>query len=192
MMSSTDIVTEPTSVDRLIGLGSAEDHVRLKLRGTASRHPAVFTELAGFESLREYANWAPVLSNVLWLSGLMIVTSAWTSDRRLLALTAWFFVLTNWVGQDYYSPQALAYFLHLVILGLCLRWFGVATPRWGRLADCWPTVGRAVGRPTIRTGRSASRARTSSGRVTRRVARWPQDCLVATRPRSVRLLASRG
>jgi hypothetical protein len=102
------------------------------------------TELSGLGSPLAYANWAPVFFNVLWLSGLMIVSSAWTSDRRLLGLTAWFFLVTNWVGQDYYSPQALAYFLHLVILGVCLRWFGVASPRWGPIADHWPTIANAV------------------------------------------------
>jgi hypothetical protein len=105
---------------------------------------AYVTELTGLRSPLTYANWAPVFFNLLWLSGLMIVTSAWTSDRRLLGLTAWFFLVTNWVGQDYYSPQALAYFLHLVVLGVCLRWFGVAGPRWGTLADRWPAIGRAV------------------------------------------------
>jgi hypothetical protein len=35
------------------------------------------------------------------------------------------FYLTNWVGQDYFSPQAFVYGLHLVILGVLFRWFAV-------------------------------------------------------------------
>lgn len=40
--------TEPTSAERAFGLGGAEDHVRLKLRRAAERHPEVFGELAAF------------------------------------------------------------------------------------------------------------------------------------------------
>jgi len=105
---------------------------------------ALFTEAAGFQSALDFESWAPVFFNLLWLSGLLVLTSAWTTDRRLLWLTAWFFFLTNWVGQDYFAPQALVFFLHLVILGLCLRWFGVGIPRWGRFMDRWPSLGRAV------------------------------------------------
>ena len=36
---------------------------------------------------------------------------------------SWIFFISNWVGQDYFSPQALSYFIHLMILGLLLTWF---------------------------------------------------------------------
>ncbi|MBX3211696.1 MAG: metallophosphoesterase [Labilithrix sp.] len=44
------LATEPTPAERAFGLGGAEDHVRLKLRRAASRHPDVFAELAAFVS----------------------------------------------------------------------------------------------------------------------------------------------
>lgn len=44
------LVTEPTDAERAFGLGGAEDHVRLKLRRAASRHPEVFDRLAAFVS----------------------------------------------------------------------------------------------------------------------------------------------
>jgi hypothetical protein len=52
--------------------------------------------------------------------------------------------------------------------------------------------GQAVARPTIRTGRSASRGRKSFDRATPRVVRWLRDCRVATRPRSAHSLVSLG
>jgi hypothetical protein len=38
-------------------------------------------------------------------------------------LGCWIFFISNWVGQDYFSPQALSYFIHLMVLGLLLTWF---------------------------------------------------------------------
>jgi hypothetical protein len=52
--------------------------------------------------------------------------------------------------------------------------------------------GQAVARPTIRTGRSASRGRKSFDRATPRVVRWLRDCREATRPRSAHSLVSLG
>lgn len=86
-----------------------------------------FTELAGFKSALSFAGWAPVFFNLLFLGALLLIFRSCAADRRLVWLGAWFFLLTNWVGQDYFSPQALSYFLHLVILGICLRWFSVTT-----------------------------------------------------------------
>ncbi|MBX3219579.1 MAG: metallophosphoesterase [Labilithrix sp.] len=45
-----ELTTEPTPAERAFGLGGAEDHVRLKLRRAAARHPDVFAELAAFVS----------------------------------------------------------------------------------------------------------------------------------------------
>lgn len=43
-----EVSTEPTPAERVFGLGGAEDHVRLKLKRAAARHPDVFAELAAF------------------------------------------------------------------------------------------------------------------------------------------------
>jgi hypothetical protein len=84
---------------------------------------AFITEVAGFESALGFANWAPVFFNLLNLGGLLLIIKSLTRDQRLLWLSVWFFFLANWVGQDYFSPQALSYFLYLVVLGICLAWF---------------------------------------------------------------------
>lgn len=86
---------------------------------------ALITEVAGFESPLSYALWTPVFFDLLFLGPLLLIFKACVRDQRLIWLSVWFFYLTNWVGQDYFSPQALGYFLHLVILGICLRWFSM-------------------------------------------------------------------
>jgi hypothetical protein len=89
---------------------------------------ALFTEVAGFKSALSFAAWAPPFFNLLYLSALLLIFNTFTKDRRLIWLSVWFFFLANWVGQDYFSPQAMSYFLHLVILGVCLAWFKVTAP----------------------------------------------------------------
>lgn len=43
-----ELVTAPTAAERALGLGGAQDHVRIKLRRAADRHADVFAELAAF------------------------------------------------------------------------------------------------------------------------------------------------
>lgn len=97
---------------------------------------ALLTEVAGFNSALSFASWAPLFFNLIDLGALLLILRACTTDRRLIWLSVWFFYLTNWVGQDYFSPQAMAYFLHLVILGICLRWFR------GPTRASWPALNR--------------------------------------------------
>ncbi len=92
---------------------------------------ALLNELAGLDNLIELATWAPVFNNVMLLGALLFVFSALTRDRRIVWLGTWIFFIANWIGQDYFSPQALAYFFYLLILGTVLRWLRV-TPEAGR------------------------------------------------------------
>ena len=94
---------------------------------------AFLGDAAGAVELFTVANWAPVYFNLLNLGALALIVSAFTTDRRLRWLCLWFFVLGNWVGQDYFAPQAVSFFLFLVIAGICLNWFAhrvMASPRW--------------------------------------------------------------
>jgi GT2 family glycosyltransferase len=68
-----------------------------------------------------YAPWAQVFFNVTNLLVLQFALRGVTSDKRLLWTASLLFVLGNWLGQDYLAPQAFAFPLSLVVLGLCLR-----------------------------------------------------------------------
>jgi hypothetical protein len=83
---------------------------------------ALLTALAGARAATDFAAWAPVFFNLAFVGGLWMIFRTLTSDRRLVWLAMWFFVLTNWVGQDYFAPQAMAFFLYLVLVGVCLWW----------------------------------------------------------------------
>ena len=91
---------------------------------------ALVTEVAGFKSALSFAAWAPVFFNLLYLGPLLMICGSATEDKRVPWLGVWFFYLGNWIGQDYLAPQALNYFLFLVIIGILLKWFKVtSTPR---------------------------------------------------------------
>ncbi len=84
---------------------------------------ALYAEVAGLESALSFASWAPLFFNLLFFAALVVLFGTLTTDRRRLWLGIWFFFALNWVGQDYFSPQAFNYFLFLVLLAVCLAWF---------------------------------------------------------------------
>jgi hypothetical protein len=74
-------------------------------------------------SSRSFAAWAPPVFEVLGAVALAAVLGALTADRRRIGLGVVIFVAANWIGQDYFAPQALAFLLYLVLLAIVLRWF---------------------------------------------------------------------
>jgi hypothetical protein len=83
---------------------------------------ALATQLAGGTSPLPLVAWAQPGFSLLDLAALVFVFRSLALDRRLVWLGAWIFFAANWVGQEYFSPQALTFFLSLVLLGVCLRW----------------------------------------------------------------------
>ncbi len=82
----------------------------------------LLTELAGLPDAIGQAIWAPVAFNLLGLGALVFALSALASDRRAVWLAAWLYVVASWVGQDYFAPQALAFVLYLLLIGVTARW----------------------------------------------------------------------
>ena len=83
---------------------------------------ALIVKVGGFGSALAFASWAPLFNNLLFAAAAMLIFQSLSTDRRLSWLAVWIFCATNWVGQDYFSPQAMSYFLYLIVLGIALRW----------------------------------------------------------------------
>jgi hypothetical protein len=83
---------------------------------------ALLTETSGVP-LETLAAWAQPLYNLLYLPPLLLLLRAFSQDDRVVWLGVWLFYLTNWVGQDYFAPQALAYFFYLTVLAFLLHLF---------------------------------------------------------------------
>jgi hypothetical protein len=104
---------------------------------------ALMTRLTGYHDIFSYAGWAPVFYNLIYAGPLYMIFTSASTDKRLAWLGLWFFYITNWVGQDYFSPQGLNFFLYLVIIAMLLKWFKAQPKvqrRTGRLS--WQWLGR--------------------------------------------------
>jgi hypothetical protein len=94
---------------------------------------AMLTDLAGLDSSLDYAMWAELFFNVLALAAVLSLLRTLTGDLRTAAVGGWLFVLGNWVGQGYFSPQGINYVWYLVVMAVLLRWF--PGPRAGPVAE---------------------------------------------------------
>lgn len=94
---------------------------------------AVVTQIAGVANALALQPWAPIVSTLLYLPPVIVIYRSLTNDPRLVWGATFFFVAANWIGQDYYSPQAFNYLLYLTVLAILLRWFRVeGVPGWIR------------------------------------------------------------
>ncbi|WP_235215384.1 glycosyltransferase family 2 protein [Phaeacidiphilus oryzae] len=78
-------------------------------------------KLLGVHDALSYARWAPLISSLLLLAPLVLIYRVFSRDRRLVWTAVWIFYLGNWVGQDYFSPQAYAFVLYLGVLAVVFR-----------------------------------------------------------------------
>ncbi len=113
---------------------------------------AMLTQIAGLSSMVNLVAWTSVVFNVLFLIPLMLIYRSATRESRLIWTGIWVFYLANWVGQDYFSPQAFGYFLYLGMLGILLLWFRGPVTRtvsvstvWNRMRRISPRVAEFVG-----------------------------------------------
>lgn len=79
--------------------------------------------MAGWHSALPALRWTPVIVNALCAIVVFGIARVSLSGPRLAWLAVWGFVLLNWVGQDYFSPQAFAYVLFLAALLIVMRRF---------------------------------------------------------------------
>lgn len=84
---------------------------------------ALIIDAADLQDILGLAAWAPVYFNILNLLALSILFRSLLETERLGWVALWLYFTSSWVGQDYFSPQALVFFLHLVALAVAARWF---------------------------------------------------------------------
>ena len=82
---------------------------------------ALLTSTAGSPDALGIALWSPLAFNLLNLLVLRYLFRGLTRNTRLIWLGLWIFFIINWVGQDYFAPQAMSYALYLACIGLLIR-----------------------------------------------------------------------
>ncbi|MFJ5778302.1 lipopolysaccharide biosynthesis protein [Streptomyces sp. NPDC093094] len=87
-------------------------------------------EACGVSGLTEVVRWWPLTVQLLYLAPMFLLTRSLRASWRARWTGLWFFVLSGWVGQDYFSPQGFTYLLYLVFVAVLLVWFRAPRAIW--------------------------------------------------------------
>uniref|UniRef100_UPI00099E2A03 glycosyltransferase n=1 Tax=Streptomyces prasinopilosus TaxID=67344 RepID=UPI00099E2A03 len=133
-------------VDHLLTAGGLQSADRIGDMAVYDQWPGFFAaqaalvRLLGVDSAAMYMAWWPLASSLLLLFPLLLVYRTFTGDGRLIWTAVWLFFVANWVGQDYFSPQSVAFALHLGVLAVVLRRYGRTGGGGGRRGQAVWTV----------------------------------------------------
>ena len=89
--------------------------------------------VCGITDFTEVIRWWPTAIQLAYLAPLFLLTRALRASWRAKWTGVWLFVLSGWVGQDYFSPQGFTYLLYLVFVAVLLVWFRPPRVIWTRL-----------------------------------------------------------
>ncbi|GAA0405702.1 lipopolysaccharide biosynthesis protein [Streptomyces luteireticuli] len=84
---------------------------------------ALAARACGAHDLTELLRWWPLAVQLACLAPLALLLRAVRAGWRAKWTALWFFALCGWVGQDYFSPQALNYLFYLLFVAVLLVWF---------------------------------------------------------------------
>jgi hypothetical protein len=82
---------------------------------------ATLSGTAGPPALLGAIRWTPLVFDTLVLIPVHSIARKFVPTARHRALVLFLFIVGNWIGQDYLSPQAMAYFLSMSTLALLLH-----------------------------------------------------------------------
>ncbi|MFJ4647477.1 glycosyltransferase [Streptomyces bobili] len=117
-------------VDHLLTAGRLENADAIGDMAVYDQWPGFFAaqaalvRLLGVDSAAQFMAWWPLVCGLMLLLPLLLLYRTFTEDRRLIWTGVWIFCVANWVGQDYFSPQSVAFALHLGVLAVVLRRYG--------------------------------------------------------------------
>ncbi|MFJ4526435.1 lipopolysaccharide biosynthesis protein [Streptomyces sp. NPDC088810] len=87
----------------------------------------------GVSDFTEVIRWWPTAIQLAYLAPMFLLTRAMRASWRAKWAGLWLFVLSGWVGQDYFSPQGFTYLLYLVFVAVLLVWFRPPRVIWTEL-----------------------------------------------------------
>ncbi len=93
---------------------------------------AFVAKACGVSDLTEVIRWWPTAVQLLYLAPMFLLVRAMRASWRAKWAGLWIFVLSGWVGQDYFSPQGFTYLLHLAFVAVLLVWFRAPRVLWAK------------------------------------------------------------
>lgn len=84
----------------------------------------------GVTDFTELIRWWPLAVQLLYLAPMFLLVRSIRASWRAKWTGIWIFVLSGWVGQDYFSPQGFTYLLYLAFVAILLVWFRAPRVLW--------------------------------------------------------------
>ncbi|MGW1260071.1 lipopolysaccharide biosynthesis protein, partial [Streptomyces sp. NPDC002513] len=91
---------------------------------------AFVAKACGVTDLTEVIRWWPTAIQLLYLAPMFLLLRALRASWRAKWTGIWIFVLSGWVGQDYFSPQGFTFLLYLAFVAILLVWFRAPRVIW--------------------------------------------------------------
>ncbi|WP_069761223.1 lipopolysaccharide biosynthesis protein [Streptomyces sp. LUP47B] len=91
---------------------------------------AFVARACGVTDFTEVIRWWPTAIQLLYLVPMFLLVRHMRASWRAKWTGIWIFVLSGWVGQDYFSPQGFTYLLYLVFVAVLLVWFRAPRVIW--------------------------------------------------------------
>ncbi|MEU9284775.1 lipopolysaccharide biosynthesis protein [Streptomyces sp. NPDC048275] len=110
---------------------------------------AFVAKACGVTDLTEVIRWWPLTMQLLYLAPMFLLVRSMRASWRAKWTGIWIFVLSGWVGQDYFSPQGFTYLLYLAFVAILLVWFRAPRVLWAKVRP-----GEAEVEPTDRRQRA--------------------------------------
>ncbi|POX49128.1 lipopolysaccharide biosynthesis protein [Streptomyces sp. Ru72] len=93
---------------------------------------AFVAKACGVTDLTEVIRWWPLTIQLLYLAPMFLLVRSMRASWRAKWTGVWIFVLSGWVGQDYFSPQGFTYLFYLAFVAILLVWFRAPRVLWTR------------------------------------------------------------
>ncbi|MEU6994309.1 lipopolysaccharide biosynthesis protein [Streptomyces sp. NPDC046465] len=93
---------------------------------------AFLAKACGVSDLTEVIRWWPTAVQLLYLAPMFLLVRSMRASWRAKWAGLWIFVLSGWVGQDYFSPQGFTYLLYIAFVAILLVWFRAPRVLWAK------------------------------------------------------------
>ncbi|MFI1682810.1 lipopolysaccharide biosynthesis protein [Streptomyces sp. NPDC020607] len=93
---------------------------------------AFVAKACGVSDLTEVIRWWPTAIQLLYLAPMFLLVRSMRAAWRAKWTGLWIFVLSGWVGQDYFSPQGFTFLLYIAFVAVLMLWFRAPRMLWAK------------------------------------------------------------